>query len=102
MEVKIVKLITGEELLTQIGVSVAEEVTLKQPMVLVMQPGPQGGLQMIPFLMLAKGDSVEIREESILFTYEPKEELANAYRQQVGSIVTAPANALDKQGKLAL
>jgi len=71
-------------------------------MVLIMQPGPQGGLQMVPFLMLAKGDSVTVKKENVLFSYEPKEELANAYRQQVGSIVTAPANALNREGKLQI
>jgi len=101
MDVRIVKLITGEELLTQLEPH-DEGQTLKQPMVLIMQPGPQGGLQMVPFLMLAKGDSVDVRDENILFTYEPKEELANAYRQQVGSIVTAPANAINDKGKLVV
>lgn len=101
MDVKIVKLITGEELLTQIEDD-GQNVTLTKPMVLIMQPGPQGGLQMVPFLMLGKSEKVVIRSENILFSYEPKEELANGYRQQVGSIVQAPANALDSKGKLVM
>lgn len=98
--VKIVKLITGEDLLTQVDEWEGDKVKLTKPMMLVMQQGPQGGLQMVPWLMLAKEESVVVDSSSVLLSYEPKEELVSAYQQQTGSIVTAPANALDSKGKI--
>jgi hypothetical protein len=102
MDVRIVKLITGEELLSQYEEN-ADQVVLTKPMMLIMQ---SNGLQMVPWLVLmfcsGNVDKVTLKPSQVLFSYEPKLELANGYRQQVGSIVTAPAGVLDKKGKLQI
>jgi len=96
--VKIIKLVTGEEVLSEVK-DLPDGVVLIKPMMLVMQ---QQGLQMVPWLMLAKEQKIKILKDKIVMQYEAKAELVSAYQQQVTGIVTAPANAIDGKGKLVL
>lgn len=99
MDIKIVKLVTGEQLLTEFAQVGPEKVQLTKPMMLI--PGPEG-IQTMPWLMLAKKEEVVIEKCHIMAVFDPKDELVNGYKQQVGAIVTAPANALNDKGKLVL
>jgi hypothetical protein len=99
-DIRIVKLISGEDLLTQVDIDEGlETLTLIKPMLLVPQPN---GLQMVPWLMLAKKETVHVKEYNVITMYEPRDELVNGYRQQTGSLVVAPAGVLNKEGKLIL
>lgn len=99
MDVKIVKLVTGEQLLTEFAIVGADKARLTKPMMLI--PGPEG-IQTMPWLMLAKKEEVVVEKRHIMAVFDPKDELVNGYKQQVGTIVTAPANALNDKGKLVL
>ena len=98
MTIKMVKLVTGEDLLADVTEE-ENKITLKEPMALIMQGQ---GLQMVPWLMLAKVQEVTFDRSKTVLTYEPKDELVSAYQQQTGHIVTAPANVLDTKGKLVV
>ena len=98
MNIKIVKLVTGEEVLSQVEDNI-DNVVLKKPMVLVMQ---QEGLQMVPWLMLAAEQEVTIDKSKIVMIYEARQELVAGYQQQTGGIVVAPANTINNKGKLVV
>lgn len=98
METKIIKLISGEEILADIEIH-ERHVVLDQPMILVMK---QEGLGMVPWLMLAADSQVSIGKDKIIMMYNARTEIVNNYKQQIGGIVTAPATALDTTGKLSL
>jgi hypothetical protein len=98
VEVKLVKLTTGEEILTNVE-RVSGGFRLSKPMILIPH---QQGLQMMPWLMFAAKDEIEIEDKNVFIMYEPKKELVNGYKQQTGGIVTAPANALNEKGKLKI
>lgn len=108
MTIQIVKLITGEDILTEVEdifedahdqIYAEDKVKLVKPMMLIMQ---QQGMQMVPWLMLAKKEEVIIGKDRIVFMYDPRDELVSAYQQQTGQIVTAPAGVLDPKGKLVM
>jgi len=99
MNVKVVKLVTGEQLLTEVAEIGSDRTRLTKPMMLI--PGPEG-IQTMPWLMLAKKEEVIVDNIHIVAIFDPKDELVNGYKQQVGAIVTAPAHALNKDGKLIL
>jgi hypothetical protein len=104
MSVKMVKLVSGEEVLCKIEEH-GDTVTLKTPVVLVMQRDESGqplGLGMQPWLLLAQKPEVTIALDKIILQYVPRAEIVNQYNELTGSIVTAPAGALDSKGKLVL
>jgi len=87
MDVKIVKLVTGELLLAGIQAENDKEVLLDQPMGLMMQPE---GLGMAPWLLAADEKAqATISKSHVLVIYETRNELVNAYKEQTGGIVTA-------------
>lgn len=91
MEVKVVKLVTGEEVLANV-IERDNSVKLNQPMLLLVSPE---GLRIIPWLMLGDNSDVEISMDKVIVVYKPKAEIINGYKQQTGGIVTAPATALN-------
>jgi len=98
MSIKIVKIVSSEELLADVEEE-GNKITLKEPVVLV---AGQQGIQMVPWLMLAKKQEVTFDCSKVILSYEPKAELVSAYQQQMGHIVTAPANTLNSKGELVI
>lgn len=96
MEVKILKLVSGEEILAKVTEGDSDNtVVINKPMALMLHTGQQGGIQMVPWLMLSQKEEAEIPKDKIIVMYDPKTEIVNGYQSQIGGIVTAPANALD-------
>jgi len=92
MDIKYVKLLTGEDLVSEVVDSSGESFKLKNPVRLIVT---QEGLGMGPLTPFSKGVEVEIRKEHVIFVDDPEEEIRNAYNSQFGSgIVTAGAGAL--------
>ena len=97
--IKIIKLITGENLISEVD-DLNDKVRLNKPMMLGMNQERQ--LSMMKWLELSKEDNVMISKDMIVMMYEPINELTNGYQQQTGGIVTAPANVLNEKGKLVV
>ena len=99
MTTKVVKLITGEELLADVTDNSDGSLVLTNPMLIMPR---NDGLGMVPWPLLVNYEStysVTIYERGIICLYEPRAEVVNAYKQQTGGIITAPAGALDMLGK---
>lgn len=58
---------------------------LQNPIVLIPA---RDGIAMMDMLMLAEGDAVNIAREHVLFRVKPVQELANAYKQKNGGVIT--------------
>lgn len=92
--VKIIKLITGEEIIgdtTQQG----DNVTITNPATVHLVPGESGrmGMAMIPFAPYAEEDSFMFNLTHIMTAYTPGDDLRNQYSQRFGSgIVVARGN----------
>lgn len=82
-DVKVVKLVTGEELLAsvtdQIGVWL-----LEKPYVMVM--GPEG-IGTMPFIPYAETEEVVIDKNHVVVVLEPKESIKASYSKMVGKII---------------
>jgi hypothetical protein len=86
-EIKLVKLTTGEEVLTKYEVGSAS-ITLHNPVKLQLS---QKGVAMIPLSPFMKENAkIVIDKTSVIYTVDPDEDVVNAYNQQFGGIMIAP------------
>jgi hypothetical protein len=99
MDIKIIRLITGEDLLcemietgTQTGS--ASEVTVKNPVRIVVMPSktdpkvPSIGLA--PWCEFSESKVVSLRWDHIIFCVDPVNEFKNQYQSMFGGILTPP------------
>ena len=93
MSIRAVKLKTGEEIIADIeGISkvgdkevLAEQIVLDKPFSIHLVPQQEGiGIQMIPWALYAKENSVPYPSSDINFCIEPSTSLRNEYASMVG------------------
>ena len=88
---KLVKLITGEEVIAD-QIKNGNEVTLKNPVRIIMTPDGSAG--MMPLLALSKNDQISVLSTNIMYTVEPDDELVNVYNARFGSGIVMPPSGL--------
>jgi hypothetical protein len=85
--IKIVKLITGEELIAD--VTGTDTLTLSKPCVLQMVPSrtnpEQPMMGMFPYASYAEDHTIVVKESSVLWQANPVKELYNQYNSAFGS-----------------
>lgn len=81
-EVKLIKLVNGEQLIGMVTDEDAENIGVKKPIVIFAHPQ---GMAMRPWLMGSKGDSVTIKQIHVIATDEVEAELAQEYNEKYGS-----------------
>ncbi len=87
-DVKIFKLTTGEEIIARADQE-QDKMILKNPMTLQAVPTQvQGamGMALVPWIISAKGDFIEISLEHIVVETEPKPDLEKNYLSQISGI----------------
>jgi hypothetical protein len=94
MKTKCFKLISGEEIISDVTNETSEFVGLKNPMVLAMVG--EGQLAMFPWLPLAEKQEHTLLNRNIIIDYTPNVQLISGYKQKTGGIVVAPAGLLNK------
>ena len=86
-DVKVLKLITGEEVIARITEEENNLISLKQPMTLQMLPPNtstgQVGFALVPWIKAAKNDKTTISIEHVLVTDEASEQTEKNYLQVV-------------------
>ena len=86
-DVKVLKLITGEEVIARITEEENNLISLKNPMILQMLPPTtskgQVGFALIPYMKAAKNDKITISTEHILVTDEASDQTEKNYLQVV-------------------
>ena len=92
-KVKVLKMITGEDLIAECKDSDDGNIILKNPCILV--PAKDGGVGIAPWAFMTKdgmqgGDGIEISNDHILFVAEAQEEIYNQYNEQFGSGLVVP------------
>lgn len=91
MEIKCLKLVSGEELLAKVTTEV-DAITVEDPCVVAIMG--EGKLALIPWLPLAEKPVATIGNAHIIHSYVPSEQLISHYRQQTSGIQIAGANDL--------
>ena len=85
-DVKVLKLITGEEVIARITEEENNLITLKNPMTLQMLPPTstgQVGIALVPWMKTAKSDKMTISIEHVLVTDEASDHSEKNYLQVV-------------------
>ena len=85
-DVKVLKLITGEEVIARITEEENNLITLKNPMTLQMLPPTstgQVGFALVPWMKAAKNDNMTISIEHVLVTDEASDQSEKNYLQVV-------------------
>ena len=86
-DVKVLKLITGEEVIARVSEERSDLITLEKPMTLQMLPPNtstgQVGFAMVPWMKAAKNEKITITIEHILVEDEASEQTEKNYLQVV-------------------
>ena len=85
-DVKVLKLITGEEVITRVSAERSSLLILEKPMTLQMIPNTstgQMGFAMVPWMKAAKNDKTTISIEHILVTAEASDQTEKNYLQVI-------------------
>jgi hypothetical protein len=91
MNVKILKLVTGEEIIGEVEYDTGDTITLKNILAIMLQPTRDGMLSFgfIPWGSLVDG-SIMLGHESIVYSGIPTQDVQNNYAEKFGGIVTPP------------
>jgi hypothetical protein len=85
MNIKVFKLISGEELISEVVNNLPTMKTLKEPAVIVMQKTEQGvGLGMMPYMPYVSGNVI-LSIHAIAAEGDPDVKLVNEYNRLFGS-----------------
>ena len=86
-DVKVLKLITGEEVIARVSTDSSNLLTLEKPMTLQMIPPNtstgQVGFAIVPWIKAAKNDKVTISIEHVLVTDEASNQTEKNYLQVI-------------------
>lgn len=88
MMIKLVKLITSEEIIADLEEKDGKY-KLKNPVRIVLSH--DGNAAMVPFSPFLAGDSIEVEPQNVLFQGELEQEVYNAYNSKFGSGIVMPS-----------
>jgi hypothetical protein len=99
MEIKILKLITGEEVLGEVEIESETEVVLVNPVGVAIVRGKDGqpNVGFAPFPMHAEpktGSTIAFAKKNVLYSYVPAKEFVDNYNQIFGSGIVLPNKQL--------
>lgn len=84
--IKLLKLSTGEDVVSEVDRKADGDYVLKKPHRLVLAREGLGSMPLCPF---AKTETYEISKSHVLWEAEPEDEIRNSYASATGSIVVA-------------
>ena len=88
MDIMVLKMNSGEELISEVTSEDADFITMKRPRVLQLMQTQQGGMQMglVPWLISAPESECLVPKDSFATWLNAPEDIAKAYMQQVSQI----------------
>ena len=91
MNVKLIKMWSGEDVITDLVKETDDSVVIKNPIVIVPS-GQQGQVGLAPWSPLLKGKDteLEITKRYVVYINEPQEEFIDNYKQMFSPIATPP------------
>jgi hypothetical protein len=97
-DIKLVRLSTGEELITKLKSETDESYTLSKPAILIPAGKDQLAFgQWLPYAEIE--DGITISKEYVIFVVDPVDDLKNQYSTSFGSgIVVPPTGAISGAG----
>ena len=94
--IKVIKLISGEEVIANIDESIDGLVILKKPLQIMLIPNQnnQFGIGLAPFCPYALGEEVPIRAGAVVSIFEPDAGMKNEYNVRFGSGIVVPESKI--------
>lgn len=100
-QVKMVRLLSGEEIIAQVKYPTSDYVTLFSPLV-IMPNGEQGGRMSFGFMPWpvfadkddTKTNGVDVYNHAIVMIYNPVDDILNQYNTAMGKIIVPKKSAL--------
>jgi hypothetical protein len=94
-EIKVVKLVSGEELVVEITEETKDSVTFKNPLLAILQRTKtgEGALGFMPWMHAANGPFA-VNKNNIVCVAEVAEEVKNGYNQIFGAGIVVPPKDL--------
>jgi len=95
MEIKLIRLTSGEELIGEVSVNQDESVTIKKAIILI--PAGEGKLGFMPFMPYTEAaDGVEIAKEFVMFIVTPIQGLIDNHAESTkdASDIITPSSSI--------
>jgi len=94
--IKVLKLVTGEEILGEILSEEADRIAVKNPLLIMMQRTQNGevGMGFLPYLPYSEDRQFTFKSDHVLVCKEVDSELKNQYNKIFGGIITPPKKIL--------
>jgi hypothetical protein len=89
MDIKVIKLVSGEELIASVNENLSGQISYVKPRVFVMQHNQSGQVQaaLVPYIMSAPDETIEINASAIVsIVSSVSKQLEDAYLQHTSSI----------------
>jgi len=89
--VMMLRLLNGDEIVGKVGIA-GNMIRVVKPAAVMVQPGAAGKAQMalVDFIPMARTKEIILDPRNVLFTYEPDNQIENAYNQNFGSGLIVP------------
>ena len=92
MNVKLLRLTTGEDIVAEVTYSDESITTISKPFVLIpmaQNPGSSAETKLYfsPFIPYADDEQMSIKESNIIIVNEPKQEIKENYLNYIGAVV---------------
>jgi len=90
-EVKIVRMSTGEDVISTVDKDSVGNYTMKKPFVIVptqSAPGQPVKLMLTPYMPYADDDKITISADKVVTSVRPKKDILDSYNQNTSSILT--------------
>ena len=91
--IKILRLITGEDIIGNIIDETGENIQISKSFAILpmqAQPGKPVQLMMSLYNAFGKGDTITLSKDKIVFMTDPKDEILKSYEQNTSRIIKAP------------
>ena len=90
MKIKVLKLITGEEIITQLKSEDENTIVIVDPQKFIMS---QEGVGSMPLMPMSNDKEYSISKNHILLISEPDDDIKNVYNSKFGSGVIVPTSS---------
>jgi len=99
-EVKIVRMSTGEDVISTVDKDSVGNYTMKKPFVIVptqSAPGQPVKLMLTPYMPYADDDKITISADKVVTSVRPKKDILDSYNQNTSSILTPDKGLITEQ-----
>lgn len=98
MNIQFLKLITGEEIMCDIVSQDNFTYTIKNPLLIMLAPGPGGQPQVAtgPWVPFGEVDNIEISRTAVVAKYSPKKIFLDAYKTQFSGLMLPESTKIIK------